>query len=106
MDRIEPTLPLFEQLLVKRLPKGLVGDQAFEGKTHVLNYYKAKGREFDYVVLVVDPSRRVPRHRCRKKGACTMSSPHERENGLASSTLGQTMEMFLDQRLSRLNSSQ
>ena len=55
MDRIEPTLPLFEQLLVKRLPKGLVGDQAFEGETHVLNYYKAKGREFDYVVLVVDP---------------------------------------------------
>jgi superfamily I DNA/RNA helicase len=55
IDRIEPSLPLFEQLLVKRLPKGLVGDEAFEGKTHVLNYYKAKGREFDYVVLVVDP---------------------------------------------------
>jgi DNA helicase-2/ATP-dependent DNA helicase PcrA len=52
---VVPSLPLFDQILTGRLPKGLYGDEAFEGKTHVLNYYKAKGREFDYLVLVVDP---------------------------------------------------
>jgi DNA helicase II / ATP-dependent DNA helicase PcrA len=51
----EPALPLFDQILGQRLPKGLQGDEAFEGKTHVLTYHKAKGREFDYTVLVVDP---------------------------------------------------
>lgn len=55
VEHVVSTLPLFDQLLLKRLPKGLEGDQAFEGKTHVLNYHKAKGREFDYVVMVVDP---------------------------------------------------
>jgi DNA helicase-2/ATP-dependent DNA helicase PcrA len=50
-----PQLPLFDQILAQRLPKGLEGDEAFEGKTHILTYYKAKGREFDYTVLVVDP---------------------------------------------------
>jgi DNA helicase II / ATP-dependent DNA helicase PcrA len=51
----ERSLPLFDQLLSQRLPKGLEGDEAFEGKTHVLTYHKSKGREFDYTVLVVDP---------------------------------------------------
>ena len=54
-NSLAPELPLFDQFLKQRTPKGLEGEDAFEGKTHVLNYYKAKGREFDYVVLVVDP---------------------------------------------------
>jgi DNA helicase-2/ATP-dependent DNA helicase PcrA len=46
---------LFDQLRGSRSPKGLHGDEGFEGKTHVITYHKAKGREFDYVVMVVDP---------------------------------------------------
>jgi len=52
---VQPSLPLFDQFLANRTPKGLEGDDVFEGKTHVINYHKAKGREFDYLVLVVDP---------------------------------------------------
>ncbi|MFA6241145.1 MAG: ATP-dependent helicase [Candidatus Hydrogenedentales bacterium] len=46
---------LFDTIRESRTPKGLEGDEAFEGKTHVLTYHKAKGREFDFVVIVVDP---------------------------------------------------
>lgn len=48
-------LLLFDTLRENRHPKGLDGYDAGEGKTHVLNYHKAKGREFDFVVMVVDP---------------------------------------------------
>ena len=54
---------LFDTIREARTPKGLAGDEAFEGKTHVLTYHKAKGREFDFVVIVVDPrgeSTKVP----------------------------------------------
>lgn len=46
---------LYDDLRQSRRPKGLYGYEAFEGKTHLLTYNKAKGREFDYVVMVVDP---------------------------------------------------
>lgn len=48
---------LFDSIREARTPKGLEGDEAFQGKTHVLTYHKAKGREFDFVVIVVDPRR-------------------------------------------------
>jgi hypothetical protein len=48
-------LSLFGQLRETREPKGLLGDHAAPGSTHVLNYHRAKGREFDFVVMVVDP---------------------------------------------------
>ena len=54
---------LFDTIRESRTQKGLEGDEAFEGKTHVLTYHKAKGREFDFVVIVVDPrgeNTRVP----------------------------------------------
>jgi superfamily I DNA/RNA helicase len=57
-DRLVATddeLPLFDQARTARAPKGLSGDHEITGNTHVLNYHKAKGREFDYVVMVVDP---------------------------------------------------
>lgn len=56
-------LSLFDSLRETREPKGLVGYDADPGSTHVLNYHRAKGREFDFVALVVDPrgeSRRTP----------------------------------------------
>lgn len=46
---------LFDTIRESRTPKGLEGDEVFEGRTHVLTYHKAKGREFDFVVIVVDP---------------------------------------------------
>jgi DNA helicase-2/ATP-dependent DNA helicase PcrA len=46
---------LFDDLRTNRAPKGLAGYEAPEGKTVVLNYHKAKGREFDAVVMIVDP---------------------------------------------------
>jgi DNA helicase-2/ATP-dependent DNA helicase PcrA len=46
---------LFDSLRSSRAPKGLVGYEAPGGKTVVLNYHKAKGREFDAVVMIVDP---------------------------------------------------
>jgi superfamily I DNA/RNA helicase len=49
------TFPIFADLRIGRSPKGLYGDEAREGRTQVLTYNKAKGREFDYVMLVVDP---------------------------------------------------
>ena len=51
----EEQLDLFDSLREARTPKGLDGNEAFEGKTHVLTYHKAKGREFDFVVMVVYP---------------------------------------------------
>jgi DNA helicase-2/ATP-dependent DNA helicase PcrA len=51
----EATLPLFEQMRSLRVPKGLDGYDAGEGRTHVLNYHRTKGREFDHVVMLVDP---------------------------------------------------
>lgn len=51
----DPELPLFDQVRESRSPKGLQGYDAGRGRTHVLNYHKAKGREFDFVALVVDP---------------------------------------------------
>ncbi|HUT57390.1 MAG TPA: ATP-dependent helicase [Phycisphaerae bacterium] len=49
------SLPLFDQCREARTPKGLEGYDSGRGKTHVLNYHKAKGREFDHVVMLVDP---------------------------------------------------
>jgi len=51
----DPQLMLFDDLRSSRQPKGLYGYDAWEGKTHVLTYHKAKGREFDFVVMIVDP---------------------------------------------------
>jgi len=58
-----PGVRAFHDFRLNRTAKGLYGDEALEGKTHVLTYHKGKGREFDFVVLVVDPraeSGRVP----------------------------------------------
>lgn len=57
LTAIETQLSLFDELRSNRLPKGLDGYDAGKGKTHVLSYYKAKGREFDFVVIIVDPTR-------------------------------------------------
>jgi superfamily I DNA/RNA helicase len=46
---------LFDDLRASRPPKGLVGYDAPEGSTVVLNYHKAKGREFDAVIMVIEP---------------------------------------------------
>ena len=51
----DPELPLFDQVRETRSPKGLYGYDAGRGRTHILNYHKAKGREFDFVAMVVDP---------------------------------------------------
>lgn len=51
----DPQLSLFDNFRSMRTPKGLWGYDAWKGKTHALTYHKAKGREFDYVILVVDP---------------------------------------------------
>jgi superfamily I DNA/RNA helicase len=48
-------LPLFDQVRAGRNPKGLEGYDAGPGHTHVLNYHRTKGREFDHVVMLVDP---------------------------------------------------
>jgi len=52
----------------ERTPKGLYGYDMGKGTTHVINYHKAKGREFDVVVLV-DPrgeSTRTPLQELRR----------------------------------------
>lgn len=48
-------LYLFDNLRANRRPKGLYGYDAGYSTTQVFNYHKAKGREFDYVVMIVDP---------------------------------------------------
>lgn len=48
-------LSLFEHFRVSRSAKGLYGTEIPAGTTHVLTYHKAKGREFDCVVMLVDP---------------------------------------------------
>lgn len=51
----ESGLPLFDQLRSARAPKGLDGYNVGKDRTQVLNYHKTKGREFDHVVMLVDP---------------------------------------------------
>jgi len=51
----DPQLSLFDNVRSTRIPKGLDGYDAWKGKTHILTYHKAKGREFDFVVMIVDP---------------------------------------------------
>ena len=51
----DPQMSLFDSFRSTRTPKGLTGYDAWKGKTNVLTYHKSKGREFDFVVLVVDP---------------------------------------------------
>lgn len=46
---------LFDELRMNRRPKGLEGYDAGKGRTYILNYHKAKGREFDFVTMIVDP---------------------------------------------------
>jgi DNA helicase-2/ATP-dependent DNA helicase PcrA len=55
VDPVDAQGSLYDELLQNRRPKGLFGYEAFEGKTHILTFNKSKGREFDYVVMVVDP---------------------------------------------------
>ena len=52
---VDGQLSLFEQFRASRSPKGLYGEGIPAGTTHVLTYHKAKGREFDCVVMLVDP---------------------------------------------------
>jgi len=52
---VDGQLSLFEHFRASRSPKGLYGDDIPAGTTHVLTYHKAKGREFDCVVMLVDP---------------------------------------------------
>jgi superfamily I DNA/RNA helicase len=57
-DAVRPFRPgirAFHDFRLTRTAKGLYGYEAMEGKTHVLTYHKGKGREFDFVILVVDP---------------------------------------------------
>jgi len=55
LPQVDAELPLFDQLRASRVPKGLEGYDAGKGHTQVLNYHRTKGREFDYVVMLVDP---------------------------------------------------
>ncbi len=48
-------LLLFDEMRKQRQPKGLEGYSADKGRTQILTYHKAKGREFDYVIMIVDP---------------------------------------------------
>ena len=48
-------LNLFAEDRFNRLPKGLYGTNTGRGLTQVMTYYKSKGREFDFVVLISDP---------------------------------------------------
>jgi len=55
INSIDSQLSLFDKIRSTRQPKGLEGYAAGVGKTHCLNYHKAKGREFDFVIMIVDP---------------------------------------------------
>jgi superfamily I DNA/RNA helicase len=48
-------LNLFVEDRINRRPKGLYGFSDGHGLTQVMTYHKAKGREFDFVVLISDP---------------------------------------------------
>jgi superfamily I DNA/RNA helicase len=48
-------LSLFDNFRASRSVKGLYGEKILAGTTHVLTYHKAKGREFDCVVMLIDP---------------------------------------------------
>ena len=55
LPQVDAELPLFDQIRSSRVPKGLEGYDAGRGHTQVLNYHRTKGREFDHVVMLVDP---------------------------------------------------
>lgn len=38
-----------------REPRGLNGDEVYQSKIEILSLWKSKGREFDYVIVVMDP---------------------------------------------------
>ena len=48
-------LQLFDDFRSTRRPKGLEGEAIGQAKTEVMTYWRAKGREFDFVVMIVDP---------------------------------------------------
>lgn len=52
---VSSQLALFDEVRSKRHPKGLSGGTSGIGLTQVLNFHKAKGREFDFVVMIVEP---------------------------------------------------
>ncbi len=54
-ESLDPQLSFFDEIRNNRHPKGLEGYNAYAGKTQILNYHKAKGREFDFVIMVMDP---------------------------------------------------
>jgi superfamily I DNA/RNA helicase len=51
----EAQLELFDDFRIARKPKGLEGEGIGQAKTEVMTYWRAKGREFDFVVMLVDP---------------------------------------------------
>ena len=48
-------LELFDSLRQSRTVKGLEGVDMGVAKTEIITYHRAKGREFDFVLMVVDP---------------------------------------------------
>jgi DNA helicase-2/ATP-dependent DNA helicase PcrA len=50
----EPGTSLFERLKEARQPQGLYGEDAGNNRIQVLTYQRSKGREFDFVIIVVD----------------------------------------------------
>lgn len=50
----EQQLQLFDDFRSTRKPKGLEGETIGQARTEIMTYWRAKGREFDFVVMVVD----------------------------------------------------
>lgn len=48
-------LELFDFVRQSRAPKGLEGQETGHARTEIITYHRAKGREFDFVLMVVDP---------------------------------------------------
>ncbi|MFH1716141.1 MAG: ATP-dependent helicase [Planctomycetota bacterium] len=48
-------LELFDFVRQSRTAKGLEGHETGFAKTEIITYHRAKGREFDFVLMVVDP---------------------------------------------------
>lgn len=48
-------LELFDVVRQSRTAKGLEGQETGNAKTEIITYHRAKGREFDFVLMVVDP---------------------------------------------------